>query len=59
MPGGSSQCSLSQGDFQTLKKHGVDEAALGIPDLEREVRAALGDDPRPFWWSYRTRIGVR
>lgn len=50
---------VSQGDFQTLKKHGVDEAALGIPDLEREVRAALGDDPRPFWWSYRTRIGVR
>ena len=50
---------VSQGDFQTLKKHGVDEAALDIPDLEREVRAALGDEPRPFWWSYRTRIGVR
>ncbi len=49
---------LSQGDFQTLKKHGVDEAAVGVDELEREVRAALGERSRPFWWSYRTRVGV-
>jgi len=50
---------LSQGDFQTVKKHGVDEASVGVADFEREVRAALGDAVRPFWWSYRTRIGVK
>jgi hypothetical protein len=50
---------LSQGDFQTLKKHGVDEAMVGVPEFEAEVRAELGDGHFPFWWSYRTRIGVR
>ncbi len=50
---------LSQGDFQTLKKHGVDEAMVGVADFDREVRAALGEGTRPFWWSYRARIGVR
>ena len=50
---------LSQGDFQTLKKHGVDEATAGVPEFEAEVRAALGAGTRPFWWSYRTRIGVK
>ncbi len=49
---------LSQGDFQTLKKHGVDEAMVGVEEFEREVRAALGEGPRSFWWSYRTRLGV-
>jgi SAM-dependent methyltransferase len=50
---------LSQGDFQTVKKHGVDEASVGVAEFEREVRSALGDGVRPFWWSYRTRIGVK
>ena len=49
---------LSQGDFQTLKKHGVDEAMVGVEEFEREVRAALGEGRRSFWWSYRTRLGV-
>ena len=46
---------LSQGDFQTLKKHGVDEAMVAVPEFEAEVRAALGEGTCPFWWSYRTR----
>ncbi len=50
---------LSQGDFQTLKKHGVDQAMVGVSEFEAEVRAALGDGACPFWWSYRTRIGVK
>ena len=51
---------LSQGDFQTLKKHGVDEAMVaGVPEFEAEVRAALGEGTCPFWWSYRTRVGVK
>lgn len=50
---------LSQGDFQTLKQHGVDEALVGVAEFERDVRAAFGDGTRRFWWSYRTRIGVK
>ncbi len=50
---------LSQGDFQTLKKHGVDEDLVGVAELRNEVRTALGDATHRFWWSYRTRIGVR
>ncbi|HMK11994.1 MAG TPA: class I SAM-dependent methyltransferase, partial [Acidimicrobiales bacterium] len=50
---------LSQGDFQTLKKHGVDESLVGVDELRSTTRDAFGAVPRPFWWSYRTRIGVR
>ena len=48
----------SQGDFQTLRKHGLDDVLLGVRDFETEVRAAIGDGPRPFWFTYRVRIGV-
>jgi len=49
---------LSQGDYQTLRKHGVDDAAVGVDEFAREVIAALGGGERPFWWSYRMRLGV-
>ncbi len=50
---------LSQGDYQTLRKHGIDDAAIGVDEFIGEVAAALGDGERPFWWSYRMRLGVR
>lgn len=49
---------LSQGDYQTLRKHGVDDAAVGVDEFAREVSAALGGGERPFWWSYRMRLGL-
>ena len=48
----------SQGDFQTLLKHGLDEDTLGVTALAGEVREALGTGPRPHWFSWRARVGV-
>lgn len=48
----------SQGDFQTLRKHGLDDELLGLADFEVAVRDALGDGPRSFWFTYRIRVGV-
>lgn len=48
----------SQGDYQTLRKHGVDDHTVGVDEFEREVAAALGENRRPFWWSYRMQVGV-
>jgi len=46
----------SQGDLQTLVKHGVSEAAMGVPEFEAVVTGALGDRPRAFWFTYRARV---
>ncbi len=48
----------SQGDLQTLLKEGVDEDLLGVPDLAAVVQAAVGDAPRPLWFTWRARVGV-
>lgn len=47
----------SQGDLQTLVKHGVSEAVMGVPEFARVVGDALGAARRPFWFTYRARIG--
>jgi hypothetical protein len=49
----------SQGDYQALRRHGFDDAALGIDRFESDVVAALGTGEVPFWFTYRARIGVR
>jgi len=48
----------SQGDFQTLVKHGLDEDTLGVTTLWSEVRDALAPESHPFLFSWRARIGV-
>ncbi len=48
----------SQGDLQTLLKHGLTEEQLGVEAFASEIRRQLGDQPRPFWFTYRVRIGV-
>jgi SAM-dependent methyltransferase len=49
----------SQGDYQALRRHGLDDATLGIDTFSAEAEAALGTSDRPFWFTYRARIGVR
>jgi SAM-dependent methyltransferase len=53
------QLFRSQGDYQALRRHGIDDDALGVTAFAVEVRAALGSTDRPFWFTYRARIGVR
>src|SRR5436190_790371 len=48
----------SQGDFQTLRKHGLDEDTLGVGALEAEARDAMGAGVRPMWFSWRARVAV-
>jgi SAM-dependent methyltransferase len=53
------QLFRSQGDYQALRRHGLDDATLGIDAFAADVRAVLGDAEHPFWFTYRARIGVR
>jgi SAM-dependent methyltransferase len=53
------QMFRSQGDYQALQRHGFDDADLGVDAFARDVHALLGDGDRPFWFTYRARIGVR
>jgi SAM-dependent methyltransferase len=52
------QLFRSQGDYQALRRRGFDDATLGIDAFAADVRALLGDAEHPFWFTYRTRIGV-
>lgn len=53
------QLFCSQGDYQALCRHGYDDEALGVEQFSADARAALRDEDRPFWFTYRARIGVR
>ena len=49
----------SQGDYQALRRHGLDDATLGVDRLSDDAHAILGSGEHPFWFTYRARIGVR
>ena len=49
----------SQGDYRTLRRHGLSDEQLGVDRLERTTTAALGSAARPWLFTYRARIGVR
>ena len=49
---------LSQGEVQTLRRLGLDEASLGLDVFRADVHAALGEQPRPVWFTYRMRLAV-
>lgn len=48
----------SQGDYQALRRAGLDDDALGVSRLRAVVTAALGEEPSPWWFTYRVRLGV-
>jgi SAM-dependent methyltransferase len=52
------QLFRSQGDYQALRRHGLDDEDLGVDRFREEVAAALGSGEHPFWFTYRARIGV-
>ncbi len=51
--------ALSQGHVATPLKHDVSEDEVGITRLREVAQRVLGDDPQPWYFSYRVRIGVR
>jgi SAM-dependent methyltransferase len=52
------QLFKSQGDYQALRRHGLDDASLGIDRFSDDAHAILGTAEHPFWFTYRARIGV-
>jgi SAM-dependent methyltransferase len=53
------QLFKSQGDYQALRRHGLDDATLGVDQFSAAVLAAIGSGDVAFWFTYRARIGVR
>lgn len=50
--------ALSMGNVQTLLKHGVPEADFGFDKLRVVADRTLGRELKPWFWSYRVRVGV-
>ena len=48
----------SQGSVAGLLKRGLGEDEIGLVELQSVAERALGDAPRPWYWSYRVRIGI-
>lgn len=53
------QLFQSQGDYQALRRNGIDDATLGVDRFFDEAHAILRSAEHPFWFTYRARIGVR
>ncbi len=51
--------ALSQGVIQTLLKAGLTEEQIGVPAFRAEAKRIIGDAPRPWYFVYRVRIGIR
>jgi len=47
----------SQGDYQTLLRNGLDDTTVGMAHFARIVGERLGDEPRPWRFVYRARLG--
>jgi ubiquinone/menaquinone biosynthesis C-methylase UbiE len=50
--------ALSQGGTRALLKHGVSEDEIGIPRLREICERTLGAEMKPWYWSYRARVGI-
>ena len=47
----------SQGDYQTLVRHGLDDEVLGVDRFAALVRQRLGVEVRAWRFVYRARLG--
>lgn len=51
--------ALSQSPVSGLLRRGVEERAFGLDTLRDVAARALGDTPRPWYFCYRVRIGIK
>jgi hypothetical protein len=51
--------ALSQGGLAALLKAGISETEIGLDEFRAAAQRFLGDEPGPWWFSYRVRIGIR
>jgi ubiquinone/menaquinone biosynthesis C-methylase UbiE len=48
----------TQGGVVALRQAGVADEEIGLEDLRRVATKVLGQKARPWWWTYRVRVGV-
>ena len=48
----------TQGGVVALRQAGVRDDDIGLDDLRHVATAVLGTEERPWWWTYRLRVGV-
>ncbi len=48
----------TQGGVVALRQAGVADDDIGLDDLRRVATKVLGQEARPWWWTYRVRVGV-
>jgi hypothetical protein len=46
----------SQGDYQTLRRHGLTDGELGVDRFTEVAHDRLGSDARPWHFVYRARL---
>lgn len=49
----------SQAHIAGLLKRGLTEEEIGLDVLRAEAERILGEEPRPWYWTYRVRLGIR
>jgi SAM-dependent methyltransferase len=49
----------SQGSVAALLKHGLSEEEVGLTELRTAAQMWLGDKGKPWYFSYRVRVGVK
>lgn len=49
----------SHGTIGVLLRQGLDEKGIGLDALRVEAERTLGDEPRPWFFSYTVRIGIK
>ena len=49
----------SQGSVAALLKHGLSEDEIGLTELRLAAEKWLGGKPKPWYFSYRVRVGVK
>src|SRR5262249_35656259 len=48
----------SQGHVSMLLKKGLSESDLGLDELAKVAQATLGEASKPWYFSYRVRLGI-
>ncbi len=50
--------ALSQSFIADFLRRGLNKAELGLDNFESTVKRALGSEPKPWYFSYRLRLGI-
>jgi hypothetical protein len=49
----------SRSDIQNLFRMGVSQAEIGLDSFGTEIRQIMGEQPRPWYWSWEGGLGIK